>query len=87
MEHPAVKPHLPADIVPRPEPTGPWEYEFALAHGAVLWVKPGRQKQTFRWGVRRSKKCAEQEATLDGKFERSDGPNASRSASAREESR
>lgn len=54
-EHPAVKPHLPADILPRPKPSAPWNYELTLANGAVLWVKPGRQKQTFRWGVRTSK--------------------------------
>jgi hypothetical protein len=64
-EHPAVKPHLPADILPRPEPTGPWDYEFALANGAVLWVKPGRQKQTFRWGVRAPKRSAEQGTAPD----------------------
>ena len=51
-EHPAIKPHLPADILLRPQPAVPWDYEFALSNGAVLWVKPGRQKQTFRWGVR-----------------------------------
>jgi hypothetical protein len=65
-EHPAVKPHLPADILPRPEPTGPWDYEFALANGVVLWVKPGRQKQTRRWGVQAPKRSAEQGAALDG---------------------
>ena len=65
-EPPAVKRHLPADILPRPEPNGPWDYEFALANGAVLWVKPGRQKQTFRWGVRAPKRSAEQGAALDG---------------------
>lgn len=54
-EHPAIKPHLPADILLRPQPTVPWDYEFALSNGAVLWVKPGRQKQTFRWGVRAPK--------------------------------
>ena len=58
-ERPAVKPHLPADILPRPEPTGPWDYEFTLANVAVLWVKPGRQPQTFRWGVRTPKRGAE----------------------------
>ncbi len=51
-EHPAVKLHLPADIIPRPKRTGPWDYELALANRAVLWVKPGSKKQTFRWGVR-----------------------------------
>jgi len=52
VEHPAVKPHLPADILPRPEPSGPWDYEFPLANVAVLWVKPGSQPQSFRWGLR-----------------------------------
>lgn len=65
-EHPAVKPHLPADILPRPKLTGPWDYEFTLANGVVLWVKPGRQKQTFRWGVRTSKRNAEQGTAWDG---------------------
>ncbi|MDP2983710.1 MAG: hypothetical protein Q8O92_10325 [Candidatus Latescibacter sp.] len=54
-EHPTIKPHLPADILPRPKLTAPWDYEFTLANGAVFWVKPGRHKQTFRWGVRTSK--------------------------------
>jgi hypothetical protein len=45
-EHPAIRPHLPADIVPRPSIVGSWEYEFTLGNGAVLWVKPGRLKQT-----------------------------------------
>jgi hypothetical protein len=65
-EHPAVKPHLPADILPRPQSAAPWDYEFKLANGAVLWVKPGRQKQTFRWGVQAPKVSAEQGAALDG---------------------
>lgn len=52
VEHPSVKPYLPADILPRPKVAGPWDYEFTLANGAILWVKPGRQKGTFRWGVR-----------------------------------
>jgi hypothetical protein len=51
-EHPAAKPHLPADIVPRPQVASPWDYEFTLADGAVLWVKPGHKKHTFNWGVR-----------------------------------
>jgi len=51
-EHPAIMPHLPAEILPRPKSTAPWSYELTLANGAVLWVKPGWKKQTFRWGVR-----------------------------------
>lgn len=54
-EHSVIKPHLPADILPRPKPTAPWDYEFTLANGVVLWVKPDSQKQTFRWGVRTPK--------------------------------
>lgn len=65
-EHPATKPYLPADIFPRPQIAAPWEYEFTLARGAVLWVKPGAQGQTFKWGVRKSKASAEQGAALDG---------------------
>jgi hypothetical protein len=65
-EHPAIKPHLPADILPRPQAAAPWEYEFTLANGAVLWVKPGRQTQTFRWGVRGPKASTEPRAPLDG---------------------
>ncbi|MBS0182260.1 MAG: hypothetical protein JSS39_07630 [Nitrospira sp.] len=51
-EHPAIKPHLPAEILPRPQHVAPWNYEFTLKNKAVLWVKPGCQKATFRWGVR-----------------------------------
>jgi hypothetical protein len=51
-EHPTIKPYLPADIMPRPKPNAPWDYAFTLANGTMLWVKPGRHKQTFRWGVR-----------------------------------
>lgn len=65
-EHPAIKPHLPADTMPRPKSTAPWDYEFTLANGAVLWVKPGRRTQTFRWGVRTPTTSAEQGAPLDG---------------------
>ena len=61
-EHPAIKPHLPAEILPRPQDTAPWDYEFTLSDGAVLWVKPGRQKATFRWGMRVPKASAEQQA-------------------------
>lgn len=52
IEHPSIKPYLPAEIVPRPLHAAPWDYEFRLDRGAVLWVKPGHKKGTFRWGVR-----------------------------------
>ncbi len=53
-EHPTIKPYLPADILPRPKDASPWDYEFSLSKGAVFWVKPGRQEQTFKWGVKTS---------------------------------
>jgi hypothetical protein len=55
VEHPTIKPYLPADISPRPKPFALWDYEFTLTNGAVLWVKPGSKKQTFKWGVRKPK--------------------------------
>jgi hypothetical protein len=66
MEHPAIKPYLPAEIMPRPQTAAPWNYEFTFSNGAVLWVKPGRQKQTFNWGVRKPKVSAEQGTGLGG---------------------
>ncbi|TKS58401.1 MAG: hypothetical protein EWM72_03067 [Nitrospira sp.] len=51
-EHQKIKPYLPADIVPRPRSTTPWDYEFTLANGVAFWVKPGRRKRTFTWGLR-----------------------------------
>ena len=47
-----LKPHLPAYIIPRPKSSAPWDYEFMLANGVVLWVKPGRRKRSFTWGLR-----------------------------------
>jgi hypothetical protein len=61
-EHPAIRPYLPAEILPRPQAAAPWEYEFTLSRGAVLWVKPGARVKTFKWGVRKSKASAEQRA-------------------------
>ena len=65
-EHPAIKTHLPAYIIPRPKSPRPWDYEFTLAKGAVLWVKPSRQMQTFKWGVQLPTTSSEQGAAPDG---------------------
>jgi hypothetical protein len=51
-ENEAIRAHLPADIIPRPQCASPWDYEFTLADSVVLWVKPGRKEKTFRWGLR-----------------------------------
>jgi len=66
-EHPAVKPFLPAEIVPRPEGAKPWEYDFRLNKGAVLWVKPGSRENTFRWGVRTKPRPAQPHHTAPNK--------------------
>ena len=38
IEHPAIKPYLPADIIPRPKGAKPWDYEFRLGQGAVSYT-------------------------------------------------
>jgi hypothetical protein len=62
-EHQTFKPHLPADIIPRPKSSTPWSYEFTLADNVALWVKPGLKKKTFRWGLRLPPKKIENEST------------------------
>jgi len=47
-----IKNYLPANINPRPKDAKPWDYEFRLAQGAILWVKKGRRPKTFKWGIR-----------------------------------
>jgi hypothetical protein len=44
--------YLPANINPRPTTTKPWNYEFRLAKGAVLWVKQGKRERSYAWGVK-----------------------------------
>lgn len=65
VEHPAIQPYLPADIIPRPKHCKPWEYEFKLKAGAVLWVKPGRHDRTFQWGIRTKNTGTEQRPERD----------------------
>lgn len=60
IENRAIQPYLPADITPRPKDIKPWEYEFKLKGGAVLWVKPGKRPKTFRWGIRTRNRGTEQ---------------------------
>lgn len=65
VEQPAIQPYLPADISPRPKDAKPWEYEFKLKRGSVLWVKPGRQPRTFQWGVRAKTRGTERPTERD----------------------
>jgi len=47
-----INQHLPADLLPRPKNAASWDYEFTLAQGVIMWVKPGRVEKTFKWGLR-----------------------------------
>ena len=51
-ENKIIQPYLPANINPRLKGCHPWEYEFKLNKNAVLWVKPGSQERSFKWGIR-----------------------------------
>ena len=51
-ENKIIQTYLPANINPRPKDCQPWEYEFKLNKNAVLWVKPGSQERSFKWGIR-----------------------------------
>ncbi|MBI5715835.1 MAG: hypothetical protein HZC38_20740 [Chloroflexi bacterium] len=51
-----LKKYLPANINPRPSITEPWNYEFNLAKGAVLWVKRGKRERSYTWGIKASSK-------------------------------
>ena len=44
--------YLPANINPRPPIVEPWNYEFNLAKGAVLWVKRGKRERAYTWGIK-----------------------------------
>jgi len=51
-ENKIIQPYLPANINPRPKDCHPWEYEFKLRKNVFLWVKPGSQERSFKWGIR-----------------------------------
>ena len=44
--------YLPSNFNPRPPITEPWNYEFNLAKGAVLWVKRGKRERSYTWGIK-----------------------------------
>jgi len=51
-ENKIIQAYLPANISPRPKDCHPWEYEFKLKKNVFLWVKPGSQEGSFKWGIR-----------------------------------
>jgi hypothetical protein len=51
-----IQKFLPANINPRPPISAPWNFEFALGRGAVLWVKRGKNERTYTWDINASKK-------------------------------
>jgi len=48
-----VQDYLPVKIRTRPEIESPWNFEFRLSNGAVLWVRRGKKEKTFKWGIRK----------------------------------
>ena len=56
IENSAIKQYLPADIQLRPKTDGPWKYEWNLAKGVTLWVRPRQKERTFEWGLRQPRK-------------------------------
>jgi hypothetical protein len=44
--------YLPANVKPRPTTSEPWNYEFVLTKGTVLWVKRGKREQSYSWGLK-----------------------------------
>ncbi len=47
-----IQKYLPATINPRPEIKDPWNYEFKLNKGAILFVKKRSTDKIYRWGIR-----------------------------------
>jgi len=47
-----IQQYLPATVNPRPPISEPWNYEFKLAKGAVLWVKRGKRERSYTWGIK-----------------------------------
>lgn len=54
QENQLVKEFIPANINPRPSIARPWEYEFSLKKQMILWVKPGKRKGSYSWGLKRA---------------------------------
>lgn len=49
----SVQNYLPTKIRTRPKIESPWNFEFGLSKGAVLWVRKGKKEKTFKWGIRK----------------------------------
>jgi len=47
--------YLPATVNSRPAATEPWNYEFSLAKGAILWVKREAGEKHYVWGIKTPK--------------------------------
>lgn len=65
QENEIIAQYLPANIDPRPKDSTPWHYEFKLARGAVLWVRPGKREHSFKWGIQTERRNTERYPTAD----------------------
>jgi len=43
---------LPTTITPRPQLVEPWQYEWPLKDGVVLWIKKEKNQSLYTWGLR-----------------------------------
>jgi hypothetical protein len=67
QENEIIGRYLPADINPRPKYSKPWHYEFSLARGALLWVRPGKPERSFAWGIQTKRGIIGQNLAADQK--------------------
>ena len=67
QENETIARYLPADINPRPKYSKPWHYEFGLAKGALLWVRPGKRERSFEWGIQTEREKIRRNPTADHK--------------------
>ncbi|MBZ0304053.1 MAG: hypothetical protein K8J31_30215 [Anaerolineae bacterium] len=52
----AIQRYLPANINPRPEILGPWNYDFQLAKGATLKIRRNHGEKAYSWDINPLKK-------------------------------
>jgi hypothetical protein len=68
QENEIIAQYLPVNIDPRPKDSKPWHYEFRLAKGAILWVRPGNRERSFKWGIQTKRRNTEQDPTSDHSY-------------------
>ncbi len=47
-----IQPFLPANINPRPPISKPWNYEFHLSRGAILYIKRSKKESSYKFWIK-----------------------------------